>query len=256
MPLSKSHGVFTSPTAVRSVSQSDLQKLYWQTTTQQHFQGRPLTEADQNECMNQVHLIGHHNTKYMRLPEKQSPALGRESCTYNALFAPMPTGEAAENRAFAEGLKSVCRMPSAPNLGGKTAYAEAFGRGRTQQELREASFQPMWHRQQPTAIFGELRGKVTYEQVSHTQRLHRELPMAAVPPNVRQRPHMTLAGGCPREFWSTQYQRDSLACTTGAWPAGLGSPADASKALDFEWAPPVHHARLHLALPPNIEGGA
>lgn len=262
MPLTKSYGVFTSANAVRPLSKRDLERLYWKTSNQQHFEGRQHTEEDLNESLDQVHLVGQRDTKHMEYQEKRAPLVDRTACSYTTEFIAKPAGDSAANRIFAEGLKGNFVLKSAPSLGTQTTYHDAFNQGRTEEELRKAKFPPQGDRQartRPILTCGGSREKVSYTQSEH-RGPHRDLQAQGT--KAYHKSNLTLPGGRSREFWTTQYERDSQFCKANAWPQGA-SPSGAA-AREFLQAPSPSgaaargrpapgQARLRLAIPPNVE---
>lgn len=259
MPDFSSYGVFTSPGATRKLSKREIKKLYWRTTNQQSFEGRQLGERDKNECMDQVHKVGERNTKYLEYQEKRAPLIGRSSCTYTAEYIPKPADDSWQNREFAKGLQGASSHgKSAPTLATKTTYSDTYNRGRTVDELKGAKFPPQGDSRARTHTIGGVGNSHVKWSSTHSQHRGPHDDLTSKRTTVFHKANLTLPGGTPPEFWSSQYERDARFCTENAKsrppsPGPLyclpsrGSPYSAASPTA-----PVAPDRLRLALPPGI----
>lgn len=175
----------------RTVSQGDIDRMYFKTDNQHQFDGRMLSEADRNECMDQVHNIGRKNTKYMPFPEKKAPLIDRSGHTFSRDFCVKPLGDHLCNREAAKATKSsqLGRVASSPSFENKSAYAERFG-GHVGDTLQDAKLPIQGYKMARTKTIG---GSNKLEEVaSHSHCKHQGggKPSESVPP----RHHLKLTG--------------------------------------------------------------
>mmetsp|Transcript_52005 Transcript_52005/g.100471 ORF Transcript_52005/g.100471 Transcript_52005/m.100471 type:complete len:264 (-) Transcript_52005:369-1160(-) len=123
MPLTTSHGIFTSSRAYRSASATDISRLYFRTEKQAASEQRPPRDEDRGENMKDIWNVGQGTSKYMQRPVNQAPAHGRESSSYSREYFGKPLGYHECNKALAD-------MHRDANLGGD--------RGRTSNKVKAA----------------------------------------------------------------------------------------------------------------------
>mmetsp|Transcript_20554 Transcript_20554/g.52432 ORF Transcript_20554/g.52432 Transcript_20554/m.52432 type:complete len:257 (-) Transcript_20554:75-845(-) len=255
MPVNRSHGVFVSQNVVKALTQNDINRLYWATSTGSNFRGQQLTKDDFSESLFDTHEIGQKNTKYHTLRPKESPLMNRAACSYASDFRPRPVGDAAENRAFAESLRGVTKNRSAPQLSYETTKESEFRPPRTVEELHGAKQQPSGDRQARTNTLRALGGSQVLLSTSQRQHCGPSEDLASTAPQAHTRSNLTLAGNRASDFWTTSYTRDSLSATGSFSKSAPTSPQAVVEGLNFDWPPKGSRpkAPLTLGLPPNIE---
>jgi len=239
----------TSPTAVRSLlSQADINKIYWQTTNQQDFQGTQLKEVDKSDPYSEVHEVGHKTTKTWKFPERKAPLQDRLACTYSGDFGAKPLNDSADNRFFAEAYKGVTKSPSAPTLSMISSHRDFFRPGITVEEMRKSSFPPKNNKYDPTNTLNGIG--IHYEKVSRSHAEHKgpndTYPSLAL--SAKLSPMMMHTGQRPLEFWSSSYTRSGSSIASAARPA-----VDNTALGPWQWPPQAEKPHLSLCLPPSVD---
>lgn len=139
--LFESTGFVPSAQVMTSVlSQGDMQRLYYQTTSGQEFGARGKSLKSEN--MADVHNIGHRSGRYWQFQPNHAKSCGRSHCEYTRVFPPHSLGDFATSKEFAKNNKA-CN--EAVNLGGPkdcvntamTKYQEDFKQP-TSRQMRKA----------------------------------------------------------------------------------------------------------------------
>jgi len=237
-PKNGSFGVFPSSSAVRSVSSSDLNKIYFATTHKKQHSGDSGTmpEEDRTENFDQIHSMGKKNTKYMKFHPSRAPLVDRTACRYTQEFMAKPLGDCETNKALAENFKQggMSRSMSSPFLGVKSSYMETFA-GHDHGSMKAAKQKSCAPRKVLTETLGGAGGLL--ETVSNSHNSHRAPPMALAKPGevVLPKPNITLTERHGGGFFRSQAKRDFVnpAIYTASVPPSLSQP------LEYPTLPPT-----------------
>eukprot|EP00440_Ansanella_granifera_P056773 gb/GFBE01061536.1/.p1 GENE.gb/GFBE01061536.1/~~gb/GFBE01061536.1/.p1 ORF type:complete len:262 (+),score=39.54 gb/GFBE01061536.1/:1-786(+) len=204
-----SFGVMVSPDAGLAVSQEE-RRLFYRTSSEQALPPRKLPALARTENVSDVHGIGQKRTPHLGVRLNVAKLQDRSICAYTENFHEHPLGDASTNTQLAAVFKGVKKHVSQPNLGGKTAYAEAFGARPSRREMKSASKRakvPKQPRARDTLGFGSDKSTETR---SHTHCLHGPMPSEMSASCERWVVKETL--GLPidsiQEAYRTQYQHE------------------------------------------------
>lgn len=233
-PKNSSFGVFPSSSAVRSVSSTDLNKVYFASTSKRQFswESGTMPEEDRAENFDQIHSVGKKNTKYMKFHPSRAPLVDRTACKYNQEFTTKPLGDCETNRALAENFKQGGRgkSMSSPFLGLKSSYMETFA-GHNHDSMRSAKQKSCAPRKVLTQTLGGAGGLL--ETVSNSHNDHRAPPLALAKPGevVLPKPNLTLSEKNGQGLFRSQAKRDFVnpAIYTATMPPHLSQPVDFPK---------------------------
>lgn len=233
-PKNSSFGVFPSSSAVRSVSSTDLNKVYFASTSKRQFcwESGTMPEEDRAENFDQIHSVGKKNTKYMKFHPSRAPLVDRTACKYNQEFTTKPLGDCETNRALAENFKQggMSKSMSSPFLGLKSSYMETFA-GHNHDSMRSAKQKSCAPRKVLTQTLGGAGGLL--ETVSNSHNDHRAPPLALAKPGevVLPKPNLTLSEKNGQGFFRSQAKRDFVnpAIYTATMPPHLSQPVDFPK---------------------------
>mmetsp|Transcript_8834 Transcript_8834/g.18837 ORF Transcript_8834/g.18837 Transcript_8834/m.18837 type:complete len:266 (-) Transcript_8834:51-848(-) len=124
-----SSGVFPGQTAIKSVSEADLCRLTYRTTTGTGVPGRVMSHEDKWENFMEVHDMGKKDTQYMKYQKNVAPLLDHSACTCRRDFVPMPVGDNIINNQLAETNKNglnAGKKPLAIEQKATSSYASEF----------------------------------------------------------------------------------------------------------------------------------
>jgi len=225
-PKSTSCGVFPSQTAVRSVSSSDLNRIYYATTNKAQFTwfSGTMPEEDRTENFDQIHSMGKKHTKYMKFHPSRAPLVDRTACKYHQEFTPKPLGDCETNKALAENFKQggMSRSMSSPFLGLKSNYMDTFA-GHDYKTLKSAKQRSCAPRKVLTETLGGAGGLL--ETVSNSHSSHRVPPLSLAKPGevMLPKPNLTLTEKTSNAFFRSQAKRDFVnpAIYAAAMPTSL-----------------------------------
>lgn len=230
-PKNASFGVFPSLSAVKSVSSSDLNKVYFSTSVKSQFNWKngTMPEEDRTENFDQIHSMGKKNTKYMKFHPSKAPLVDRTACRYTQEFSAKPLGDCETNKALAENFKNggKSRNMSSPFLGLKSSYMETFA-SHDHDTMRSAKAKSCAPRKVLTQTLGGAGGLL--ETVSNSHSDHRAPPMALAKPGevVLPKPNLTLTERHNGGFFRSQAKRDFVnpSVYTATMPPSLTQPVE------------------------------
>lgn len=250
-------GSLSSAKSTKRLSKREINRLFWTTSAQHSYAGRQLTAVDHNECFDQIHKVGHANTKYLKFPLNHAPTTQRSSCAYNTEFAPKPTDLIADNNDFAKTLKGGALQKSAPSLGTKTTHNDTYKWVDTAKEFKASKF-PLEAAQgdshASTCTLGAIGG--SHIKASHMHSQHRGQPkdhkmMGTLP---YPKSNLMLSGG-QYSHWTTKYEHEAQFCegNSGVLPPAPGPQCPHGKGgsrTAVGGPPKPQHIRL--GLPPSV----
>jgi hypothetical protein len=104
-----SMGLGVTQSALHAVSESDLKKLLYKTTSGDSAKGGSVGLEEDARAVNflDVHGMGTRDTKYMKLQVKTAPLLGRTACSSSATFTAHPLDQASMNSDYAKSKKKL-----------------------------------------------------------------------------------------------------------------------------------------------------
>jgi hypothetical protein len=213
-PKNASFGVFPSSSAVRSVSSTDLGKVYFSTQNRRHFswESGTMPEEDRTENFDQIHSMGKKNTKYMKFQPSKAPLVDRTACKYNQEFTEKPLGDCVTNKALAENFKQggMSRNMSSPFLGLKSSYMENHC-GFDDKGMKSAKQKSCKPRAARTETLGGTGDMLETVCCSHSDL--RAPPLALAKPGevLLPKPNLTLAGtNSTNGLFRSQHKRDFI----------------------------------------------
>jgi len=203
-----SFGVFPSQSAVRSMSQPDISKLYFASTKQNQFSWRTQTAEDVGENFDAIHSMGKKNTKYMRYQAKTAPLLNNTACKYYKDYAAKPLGDHLCNRELAENFKagSLSKTNSTPSFGLKSNYQETH-QHYDRQQIKSAKLPSQGPKVLRTHTLGGTGDNMVLTSHSHT---HHKSPASGFGPSteaIQPKPNLTLAGQVTQGAFRSAHKR-------------------------------------------------
>lgn len=204
----ESVGVLPSHSAVAGLSEHEVQRAFFQTSTGSQFQGLP--QEDNNENLFDIHCIGQRNSKYMRAyRSRRAPQWDRSMCEHTRTFTPKPLGDFVVNRQLActnkENQVSGAKSAKTPFLS-ISKYSDDF-RPLTPAETRGArpeAASPLPAGKSPLAGTGDMM-----ELESHEHKQFGTLPMSLAKA-TRVRPPKTTLGVAKTRVPPTTAYRDEF----------------------------------------------
>lgn len=207
-----SFGVFPSASAVKSRSTSDLQALYYATTTKRNHCGRLQQPEDRGENFDDIHSIGKKNTKYMKYQIKKAPLVDRSACKYNQEFVPKPLGDCVCNKELAKtfkgGLAGGGKVQSNPSFGKSSRYKDDFCVERSVQEMRSAKAPSQKQKKGRTQTLGGTGDMLELTSNSHEWMIAHPQNLAKAQEILIPKPNLTLAGRSNTDTFKTNYSRE------------------------------------------------
>lgn len=194
MPLTTSHGVFTSSRAIRSVSQSDINRLYFRSDNQVQFDGRQQSEADRSDSLHHVLEMGNKDTKYLKKRLRVAPAMDRTCSRYYGDYFAKTLAERGFNAGLADSyrkMNSETTSALAPSFSTGTLYTQTVGGGHDSEKMRDAKPPPQGYSQAPTSTLSASADN--YVAMSQTHRLHDG--RVQTPRGKERRPDLILLPG-------------------------------------------------------------
>lgn len=123
-------GCFPGQTAIKSVTQADLKRITYATTSGTGVPGRVMSVEDKWDNFSDIHGIGKKDTKFMKYQKSQAPLLDRTACSNRRDFVEMPLGDYQINTELAQGFRGNVDSgsKSMPILvSNNSHYREEFG---------------------------------------------------------------------------------------------------------------------------------
>lgn len=105
MAKPEDNGCFPGSSAIRSVSQGDLNKLTFRTTYAHHVPGRVHVQEDKWENFIDLHGVGRRDTKYMKFQKMRAPLLDRTATASARDYVELPIGDNIINAELAKNFK-------------------------------------------------------------------------------------------------------------------------------------------------------
>uniref|UniRef100_A0A7S2ID77 Uncharacterized protein n=1 Tax=Alexandrium andersonii TaxID=327968 RepID=A0A7S2ID77_9DINO len=206
MPLTTSHGVFTSSRAFRNVSQSDINRLYFNSDKEENFAGRMLSEADRSDSLHHVLEMGHKDTKYLKKRLRTAPAMDRTCSRYYGDYFAKTLAERGFNAGLADSYRKINGDSSyslAPSFSTGTLYHETFD-GHSPEKMRESKPPPQGYSRALTQTLTS--SEENYEVLSQAHRLHSGQVQT---PRAKEQPPdlILLPGSVVGDSYRTTYSR-------------------------------------------------
>jgi len=196
MPTYAAMGCFPGATAIKSVSQADLNRLTYGTSYKTGVPGKVMREDDKWENMIDIHDVGKKDTKYMKYQRMKAPLLDRSACSTRRDFVELPLGDNIINAELAENFKGGLKggpaglAVSAKNDSCYKGEFVDFGAERTR-TARPKSCKP---RQTRTATITGMKDLLETKASSHLAHTTPEASLAKAAEMVLLKPNLGLAG--------------------------------------------------------------
>lgn len=226
-----SYGVFTSPTAVKTASSKDIERMFFTTTNRTAFSKKSVQMSPRGraESVKEIHNIGKTGTKWMPHQYKTAPLLAKDSCQYHRDFVTKPSMKIGDHD-LAEFFKgSRFQSASAPLLEKRSHHRMNY-QSPTTEELVKAAEPVVDHIPGRTHTTGNMDFSLEKQTLSNfVHRAHPRLAprIAAVPPL----PSLFVSGDCG-DCYRTTYTND-FPRGQGASPLKFGRKAEVAKPRSF-----------------------
>lgn len=128
-PLYPSPGPLPSSRAYAAVSQEEIRRAYYQTTSERALPGRQPSAEVVGENFANVHSIGQRDTRYLKWTHNVAPLTTRDACRHTQAYIPLPLGDNIVNSALALNFKKGTQANKAGSMAtmdSRTMYEDDF----------------------------------------------------------------------------------------------------------------------------------
>jgi len=203
-------GCFPGQSAIKAVSQSDLQRLTYGTSYKAGVPGKVMTEDAKWENFIDVHDVGKRDTKYFKYQRKEAPLLDRSACSMRREFIELPLGDNVVNAALAQSFKGGLKGGAAGlDVSAKhdSAYKAEFVRYADDraQAAKPKSCKPKQSRTKTITGMTEMLETKAFSHAVHTAP---NAALAKAAETVLARPNLGLSGAQAGPPPGTSYKKE------------------------------------------------